>query len=155
MNDKEQQLIRNIEAAFPRDAAVRLGLDKLCINPNDEEAVEEISIFAGKVWWEISASDWRQHWSAIAFLSDIGIHAFIPSLIVDSICNFDDCNLAVDGLIFELTGRPDLDLRQRLGLLTQVQIDCVDEWFSWIALKHADSFPNVNDAIARLPTVRK
>lgn len=121
-------------------------ITNVCRNVDDEEAIEEASPFLGRKWIEITPDIWREHWSALAFLSDQAFVYFLPSLIKSSFVDFASTINAVDSFLFDLSRvfseKGDFN-RERLQQLSIAQLECVKEWIAWLEKNHLENFSSL------------
>lgn len=138
-------------------------ITEVCRNVDDEEAIEEASPFLGKKWIEIKPEIWREHWCALTFLSDQAFSYFLPSLIKASLHDYASTINAVDSCLCGMPrvsryGEVNAHNLKRWQRLSISQIECVEEWISWLEKLHITNCLSLNlarDSIGQLLQIKR
>lgn len=95
--------------------------------------VEEALWFTGRDWHGLTWRDWQEHSCAIFFFDPKAFAYYLPSALLLSAQNADDCLDAVDSLISQLDRSPDVsgwteDFASRFLELNPAELNVLKEW---------------------------
>lgn len=91
-------LITRLEAIFPLEWDGHDKFDRICRDPNDEEAYEKTIMFLGKKWYELHVGTWNNHGS-IVYLTIDALNYYIPSLLYWAHLDYRSVSLAFDAFL--------------------------------------------------------
>jgi hypothetical protein len=128
----EITLADKIERAFssrPKPAQVRLADEVFQFDFEVEEALW----FSGRDWHEITWQDWQEQSSAIYFFDPEAFAYYLPSVLLLSAQDPNECLQAADSLINQLDQSPDPEgwtqgLVRRFLELNAAELDVLKEW---------------------------
>lgn len=150
MHEDEIRIEHLLESNFSQTCLKSFEkITDVCRNVDDEEAIEEASPFLGKKWIDITPEIWREHWCALTFLSDQAFGYFLPSLIKASLHDYASTINAVDSCLCGMPrvsrhGEENEHNLERWRQLSISQIECVEEWISWLEKRHIKDYSTLN-----------
>lgn len=99
--------------------------------------VEEALWFAGRDWHELTWRNWREHSNSIFFFNREAFAYYLPSVLILSAQNPNDCLMAADTVISDLDITPDPNawteglMRRFLGLHPP-ELEVLKDWLVYV-----------------------